>query len=543
MKLAHLALVPLLLGLAHSASAQLESAAIIEGPVGLPTGFGYGVGLSGDRLIVGAPDHGLGGRASIYERQGGIWTGVVDFWPPSIGSEPLMFGLRVAIDGPLAAVAAPRDDMTGTDGAVFLYARNAGGGWNHLADITTTAGGEFGRALAVDNGRVLIGAPLWDYPEFTNRGAAWVLDPLPGGGYDAQTMVQLVASDPEPNAIFGDAVALDGDRALIAAPYDPLVVDIPNAGSVYVRERQPDTSWSEAAKLTAPQPKPFDWFGQAVALDGDRALVGAPGDDDAGNRAGAVYVFERSPSGVWSIVDKWTASDAKPIDGFGAHLALDGDRAIIHSSSDNDGVLGGSVYCFLREGGAWRQAAKLVAPDESGPYEEFGFGLALDGARAAIGVPHDDTVGPIYAGSVRVHDLSELGQDLLATPDDISLSGGGTQELHQFAGPVFANRPFLMLGSGSGTTPGLPIGPGLTIPLNVDAYLLWVLANPGVAPLVGGASLLDATGQGVVSFTLPPGLPAALAGLIVNHAYVVFPSPTSTLVDHASRAVSVRLVP
>ena len=58
---------------------------------------------------------------------------------------------------------------------------------------------------------------------------------------------------------------------------------------------------------------PHDRFGQAVAIDGDTVVVGAPGDDGhSGDNTGAVYVFTRSGS-TWSleqeIVDKSSGFD------------------------------------------------------------------------------------------------------------------------------------------------------------------------------------------------------------------------------------------
>ena len=46
--------------------------------------------------------------------------------------------------------------------------------------------------------------------------------------------------------------------------------------------------------------KAGDLFGQAVAIDGDRIAVGAPGDDgDSGGNTGAVYIFRRFATTGW----------------------------------------------------------------------------------------------------------------------------------------------------------------------------------------------------------------------------------------------------
>jgi hypothetical protein len=71
-----------------------------------------------------------------------------------------------------------------------------------------------------------------------------------------------------------------------------------NAGSAYVFVRN-GTSWSEEAKLTASDAAAIVGFGNSVALWGDTAVVGAPGDDHGDwTDAGSAYVFRLLPGPV-----------------------------------------------------------------------------------------------------------------------------------------------------------------------------------------------------------------------------------------------------
>ena len=47
----------------------------------------------------------------------------------------------------------------------------------------------------------------------------------------------------------------------------------------------------DLTKLSASDAEPFDRFGWWVSVSGDIALIGAPFDDDLGERAGSAYVF------------------------------------------------------------------------------------------------------------------------------------------------------------------------------------------------------------------------------------------------------------
>lgn len=115
--------------------------------------------------------------------------------------------------------------------------------------------------------------------------------------------------------------------------------------------------------------------------------------------------------------------------------------------------------------------------------------------------------------------------DLHAAPlspgvHELSLAGGGSQVLQLDAGPTHAGSLYLLLGSTSGTTPGLPAG-ALVLPLNPDAYFTFTLQNPGAPPLSGSFGQLDTAGRAMVSFDLPAGSNPALAGAVVHHAYAV----------------------
>ena len=48
---------------------------------------------------------------------------------------------------------------------------------------------------------------------------------------------------------------------------------------------------NEDFKLTASDGALFDRFGSSVSISGDKAIVGAWGDDDNENRSGSAYVF------------------------------------------------------------------------------------------------------------------------------------------------------------------------------------------------------------------------------------------------------------
>ena len=164
---------------------------------------------------------------------------------------------------------------------------------------------------------------------------------LPGWALTPNEVAKLLASGGAASDRFGDSV--DGDTALIGAHYGD--GNVANSGAAYVFTPTAGV-WSEQAKLTASDAAASDWFGSAVALDGDAALIGALFDDDNGYQSGSAYVFTRS-GGVWSEQAKLTASDGAGADWFGWSVALSGDIALIGAPADDDnGLESGAAYVF-----------------------------------------------------------------------------------------------------------------------------------------------------------------------------------------------------
>jgi hypothetical protein len=127
-------------------------------------------------------------------------------------------------------------------------------------------------------------------------------------------------------------------------------------------------------------------FGTWVAIDGDVAVVGAGGDDQAGDGAGAAYVFRRTTQG-WVQESKLIANDAAPNAVFGGSVAVAGDTIAVGAYSDDSVAFqAGAAYVFTYSGGTWSQQAKLL-PTLQAADQRFGFSIAADGDRIAVGSP------------------------------------------------------------------------------------------------------------------------------------------------------------
>ncbi len=200
---------------------------------------------------------------------------------------------------------------------------------------------------------------------------------------------QLLPNDAFFKDYFGNSVALSGDRVLIGAQGDD--DNGVNSGAVYVFERG-ETGWNEAVQLLADDGDAGDGFGKVVSLSGETALVGAPAHDGEGTHVGAAYAFV-SKDGRWIEQARLLPSDGMMVDNFGWAVALSGDTALVGApSTDDNGSESGSVYVFQRLGSVWIESAKLVPADGSAG-DFFGISLAFSGDTAVVGAYRDDDNG------------------------------------------------------------------------------------------------------------------------------------------------------
>jgi hypothetical protein len=421
--------------MAAAANAQLETKLIDPDGGGLDK-FGAAAGVSGDLLIVGAPesdDPGLGadvGSALIYRNSGGGWI-LEQALTASDGAAGDQFGEGVAISGDLAVVGASQEQGGGI-GAAYIY-RFDGTKWDEEQKLTASVVGafsHFGSAVSIDGDAVVIASPGEDIVSL-DSGAAYVFrrdtpDTSFPGTWSQEA--KLTASDAAHLDQFADSVDISGDAVIVGVPLDDDPVLGGTAGSAYVY-RFDGVNWAEEQKLTAPLPAPGERFGNSVKIDGDVALIGAPREFGMGS----AYVF--SKNGTWSLEQQLFGSDALIFDQFGFSVAIDGGMALIgaklHDLGGGFTSNEGGAWLFRFDGFSWSEDVKLSASDAA-PGDEFGFSVALDGGLALAGAVMADGAAP-FAGALYVFSVQDEQpeQDEQATTlgliDDIgALVGDGT---------------------------------------------------------------------------------------------------------------------
>ncbi|MCF7734010.1 MAG: immunoglobulin domain-containing protein [Akkermansiaceae bacterium] len=383
-----------------------HQAALVPGAAAAGDGFGSVISLDGDVAVVGAPEHATNGQvaagnASVFSRSGNEWSerAMLAANGPAEGDS---FGAAVAVSGGSILVGVlGADTEAGLDAGSARVFTDSGVGWNPQAGLVadnSRVEDLFGVAVALSGDTALIGAFADDTPAGVDAGSAYVF--VRRDGLWAQE-AKLSASEGSTGDAFGAAVALAGDAALVGASADDTSGGV-NAGSVTVFSRR-GAGWVEDQVLVADDGATGDRFGCGLALAGDTAVIGAVGDDTvAGANPGSAYVF-RFAGGTWLQEAHLGADDAAIGAGFGGAVALDGETAVVGASGANTtaGLDAGQVYVFTRDGVTWPQQARLAAPDAAAD-DWFGAAVAVSGDTILVGAPYDFGPGGLQAGSAHV---------------------------------------------------------------------------------------------------------------------------------------------
>lgn len=438
-----------------SATPSVPFAVLFNPAPSINSFFGSSIALAGDLLVVGAAGNDAGapdaGAVYLYDFGSATPTIPVRTFNNPTPARGDQFGTAVAIDGQRIAVTTKLPDGS-TANSIYVYDLGEATPGVPIATLNQPPGDFdlFGETVAISGNRVVAGARHNDTGAFL-AGAAYVFDltsPTP-----SSPTLFLENPDPGDSEQFGFFVALSGDRLLVGSPGDDAGGIRP--GRAYLYDLASATPRTPVAILENPTPGVFDHFGIAGALVGDRAVIGAFGDDDRGQDAGAAYLYNLSnplpqnpvvlenptrsadagfgraiassseriavgargegvrSSGVVRVYDLGSAMPAVPVatlprpqdtefSGFGASLDFDGTRLLVGAPFGNDR---GSAHLFQLAGGTPTLLLSLPHPSPDGEDARFGFAVAISGNRVAVSTSIIDE--EMYqASTVYVYDLA-----------------------------------------------------------------------------------------------------------------------------------------
>lgn len=239
---------------------------------------------------------------------------------------------------------------------------------------------------------------------------------------------EIFAKKPNLSDMFGYSIAISGNTLIVGA-FGTNTAAGEIAGSAYIFIRKNVGVWSLQAKITAADGSDRAYFGTAVAISGDTAVIGASGTKTVGKGwLGGAYVFDRI-DGKWTQRAKLPSGDGVGNLAFGESVAISGDTVILgtpRGGADTGDSLESTAEVFVRNNGLWTHQATLVPPAPRSHDDEFGTSVSISGNTAVIGSP-DTWVDGVPAGAafVFVRAGNQWSQQAVLVPDDLFEFGYG----------------------------------------------------------------------------------------------------------------------
>ena len=236
-------------------------------------------------------------------------------------------------------------------------------------------GDDFGCSVDCNDTRIVVGAMGGD--------AAYIFD------FDGNEQHILVGSDTIAGDYFGGKIACNDTRIVVGAHYQD--TGQTNAGAAYIF----DFDGNQIAKVQATVPDGSGFFGNSIACNDTRIVVGSSWEDQTQYRHGAVYIFDLNGNLITRINGESTQVECK----FGAAVAISNNRIVVGAPEENkDGGTGdeGAVYIFDLDGNF---ISKLLSSNVS---TKFGVSVDISDTRIIVGE------GDIFssAGATYIYDIN-----------------------------------------------------------------------------------------------------------------------------------------
>jgi len=316
------------------------------------TGFGISVAVYGDYAIVGASNED-GGAAYIFHREDMEWVEEA-----KLTAEGGWFGNAVSIFEDYVLVGAP---YVGVGGAAYIFVREETT-WTQQAKLVPSdslVDRHFGRLVSISDKYAVVGRYI-DAFVFKRQGTMWLEDfrfrgDPSGGGTGVST--------------WGDVVVVGGREDSINEYVD-----------IY---RTDGLAWVQEATLVASDGSLGDNFGKAVSIFKDQIIIGAYADDDMGEFSGSAYVYEKTTDS-WVEQAKILPSNGAPSGYFGTAVSIAGNHAIVGAPSA-PGHAKGTAVILKYDGVDWTEVAILGTPEPYGSALEFGVSVSISRDVAIVG--------------------------------------------------------------------------------------------------------------------------------------------------------------
>ena len=303
------------------------------------------------------------------------------------------FACKIASYKDTVAIGAYGYDEGSRIGTVYIFQRNKETLKLEKKQKITIDGEKndyFGYSLDILKNTLAVGAER-DDDKGCNAGAVYVFEKNETTSLFEEKQ-KITATNGEAEDYFGNSIKLFENSLAIGAYKDHEKGE--KAGAVYVFEKNETTSlFEEKQKIIAPDGQNHNFFGNLISVCEEYICIGAYGNNDG---TGAVYVFEKNETtSLFEEKQKLIAKDGQIEDCFGISIKIYNDTIVIGAQGNQGNEsFTGSAYVFERNKTTltFEQTEKIIAPDgQTG--DHFGNTIDIDEGFITIGAQGDDDNG------------------------------------------------------------------------------------------------------------------------------------------------------
>ena len=317
------------------------------------------------------------------------------------------FGQSVAISGDKCIVGAIIEDDAGGDssGKAYIFDVTTGNLLHTLDNPNpygTSQSDYFGNSVAIDGNKCIVGTPFEDQASSNSTGKVYIFDVTTGN-----LLHTLNNPNPSINDYFGNSISISGNKCIVGAHYEDDAGGSAS-GKAYIFDVTTGNLLHTLDNPNAYGSSVDDNFGRSVSISGDNCIVGAYGEDDAGGtESGKAYIFDVITGNPLYTLDNPNAYGDSAGDRFGYSIAISGDKCIVSARREDDssGTDSGKTYIFNVTTGNLLYTLDNPNPYGTSTEDYLGYSVAISGNKCIVGAHYEDDAGGDSSGKAYIFDV------------------------------------------------------------------------------------------------------------------------------------------
>lgn len=151
---------------------------------------------------------------------------------------------------------------------------------------------------------------------------------------DFTTVTRITPNGIQSGDLFAGSIATTDEFTIVSAHGDDQRGE--KTGAIYIFQRNGQNFVGSAFTLRLDEPTGEDRLGYSVGISGDLFIVGAPYNDKYGQDAGIAFVYQHTGNNLWTLVKELSSPTPNEGDQFGRAVDIEGGIVVVGSWQDQE---------------------------------------------------------------------------------------------------------------------------------------------------------------------------------------------------------------